>query len=104
MPSYIRLRPTPSSSPIFKAQLCSSIILTKVLCAISHRQPTQATPHRRLCVCFFMLLILVWGYSKDPKFLEVLFVIGDFWWFGLRKKIGDLVLIIYCCAYYFFSL
>ena len=51
----------------------------------------QATPHRRLCVCFFMLLlILLWGYSKDLKFFEVLFVIGDFLWSRLRKKIGDL--------------
>ena len=79
MPSYIRPMSTPSSSPIFEAQLCLFIILTNALCAISHRQPTQATLHRRLCVCvFFMLLILVWGYSKDPKFFKVLLVIGDF--------------------------
>ena len=39
----------------------------------------QAMPYRRLCVCLFMLLlILLWGYWKDPKFFEVSFVIGDF--------------------------
>ena len=77
--SYILPTPTPSSPPIFEAQLRSTIILTEALYAISHCRPTQATPHHRLYVCLFMLLLsLLWGYSKDPKFFEVLFLIGDF--------------------------
>ena len=30
-----------------------------------------------------------------PHFFFILFVISDFVWFGLRKKIGDLVFFIY---------
>ena len=96
-PTHHRQPDLSSSSPIFEAQLRSSIILIEALSSISHyrpilhRRPTQAMPYRRLCVCLFMLLlILLWGYWKDPKFFEVSFVIGDFWWSRLRKKIGDL--------------
>ena len=35
-----------------------------------------------------LLLILLWGYWKDPKFFEVSFVIGDFLWSRLRKRLG----------------
>ena len=49
-----------SSSPIFEAQLCSSSPkLTEALYSISHRRPTQATPHHHLCVCLFMLLLIL---------------------------------------------
>ena len=89
-----RPTPTPSSLPIFKAQLCSSIILIEILSAISHHRPMQATPYHHLCVyvflccCWFCFGVIqkILNFFKFCLWLVIFDGLG--WEKGLRIWVG----------------